>query len=62
MIIFTEANISDDIICLYNIQGYQMYKALRKFRKGGGSLLYFNNRHKSIVKTVNTNSKILYVD
>lgn len=50
VVIVTEANISEGISCLYQIDGYRMHTALRGARRGGGIVLYINNKHKCIIK------------
>lgn len=55
VIILTEVNISDKISNLYSINGYRMFTALRKSRKGGGLILYVNQKHKC--KTINIKTK-----
>lgn len=54
VIILTEANISNNISCLYNLDGYQMFTALRKSRKGGGIVVYVHNKHKCHSKIIST--------
>ncbi|XP_047508137.1 uncharacterized protein LOC125051677 isoform X1 [Pieris napi] len=52
VIVVTEVNISDRISCLYNLNGYQMFSALRNSRKGGGILVYVKKKHKFSIQIV----------
>lgn len=54
VIVLSEVNISDNISCLYQLHGYQMFTKLRQSRKGGGIIIYVHNSHTCKVKKVNT--------
>lgn len=54
VVVITEANISDNISCLYHLEGYDMYTKLRKTRKGGGIIVYVNKKHKFVKTNTNT--------
>lgn len=45
VLIITEANISENLKSLYNINYYTMYTVLRKNQKGGGIILYIKNKY-----------------
>lgn len=55
IIILTEVNIKDSSSSLFNINGYNMHTELRKDRKGGGIIIYYNKKHK--LTTIHTNTK-----
>ena len=55
VVILTEANISDSIKNLYNIDGYVMHSELRSGRRGGGITMYINKNHKFTRKNIKTN-------
>lgn len=46
VIVLSEVGISDKILSMYNIDGYELYAHLRKNKKGGGIMLYIHNNHK----------------
>ncbi|KAJ8730714.1 hypothetical protein PYW08_002127 [Mythimna loreyi] len=54
VVILTESNISENNSFLYQLCGYQMYTELRNSRKGGGIILYVNNKHKCSITNVKT--------
>lgn len=54
VLVITEANISDKLSSLYNLEGYQMHTKLRKDRKGGGIIIYIHKSHKYSVTDTNT--------
>lgn len=54
IVILTEVNIFESTSCLYHINGYRMFTALRKNRRGGGIILYVNNKHKCSITNVKT--------
>lgn len=46
VIVITEAGITNNIVNLFNIPGYNMYSQLRSNRKGGGIIIYVRNHLK----------------
>lgn len=54
VIIITEANISDTLSNLFNLDGYNMYTNLRKNRKGGGIIIYIKKGNKIIARNTKT--------
>ncbi|CAK1585022.1 unnamed protein product [Parnassius mnemosyne] len=54
VVILTEVNVMDNTSCLFHINGYQMFTALRKSRRGGGIIIYVSNKHKCNIKTIKT--------
>ncbi|CAK1602106.1 unnamed protein product [Parnassius mnemosyne] len=45
ILILSEVNINDNIVSMFNINGYRMHSMLRKNRKGGGIILYARDVH-----------------
>lgn len=46
IVVLTEVGISEQIVYMYQLDGFTLYSILRKSRKGGGIIIYVNNKHK----------------
>lgn len=54
VVVLTEVGISEQIVPMYQLDGYTLYSILRKSRKGGGIIIYVNNKHKFQPKNIQT--------
>lgn len=46
IVVLTEVGVSEQIVSVYQLDGFTLYSKLRKSRKGGGIIIYVNNKHK----------------
>lgn len=60
MLVLTEVGISEQIVSMYQLAGFALYSILRKSRKGGGIILYVNNKHKfQLIKNKSRHSECI---